>query len=94
MNRRLQYISLGRAGKVVYQDAISAISFDYEFGGGNCIAIIFIPSAENWTSATNRPIADRNDVLNYVAGKATSDQVSDGYFVISERFIEIFKKKL
>ena len=91
MNRSLQYISLGRGGYVVYKDDQSEIKFDYEFGGGNCVAIIFIPAANNWTRLTQRPLADRNDILQFVATQAIRDQVSNGYFTVSDNFIEIYK---
>lgn len=92
MKRSLQYISMGRGGYVVYRDDISEIKFDYEFGGGDCIAIIFIPAENNWTRSTQRPLADRDAILQFVATQATRDQVSNGYFTLSDNFIEIYKR--
>ncbi len=38
----------GRSGAISYKEGSNKISFDYEFGGGHCVAIIFGPGQENW----------------------------------------------
>ena len=91
MKRKLSYTSEGRAGHVIYTDSISVITLEYEFGGGNCIAIIFIPAANNWEKETNRPLSEREDILQFISSQATHDQVSNGYYEIKENFIEIYK---
>ena len=93
MNKKLYYNTIGRGGTVTYEDEHSNIQFDFEFGGGNCVAIIFIPSPEHWESQTKRIVAERNSILDFVAQKATLDQVSNGHYKISDNYIEIFSKK-
>lgn len=88
--KKLLYFNQGRGGTVLYKDDTSEIKFDFEFGGGNCVAIIFVPSPGQWASATKRSIDERDEILQFVASQATHDQVSGGYFKISDNWIEIF----
>jgi len=90
MARKLSYINLGRGGYVVYKDAVSEIKFDFEFGGGNCVAIIFIPPTQQWAAATQRMIDEREGILEFVASQALRDQVSNGRYKISDNSIELF----
>jgi hypothetical protein len=91
LKRKLNYISKGRGGQVIYSDSISEIQLEYEFGGGNCIAYIFIPSIQNWEKETKRPLSEREEILLFIAGQSTHDQVSGGYFKITDNFIELYK---
>ncbi len=91
MYRKLQYANQGRGGYVIYTDSQSEIKLDFEFGGGNCVAIIFIPSAEKWSTETGRPVSERDETLLFIASQALNDQVSNGYYKITDQFIELFK---
>lgn len=90
MKRQLHYISQGRGGTVVYRDSISTINFDYEFGGGNCVAIIFVPTTDEWVAQTKRPLADREAIIQFVAAQSLNDQVSGGHYKITYNAIELF----
>lgn len=79
MHPSLQYINGGRGGSVIYSDAVSSIRFYFEFGGGDCVAIIFIPSPGDWTKETGRPETDREMLTRFVAEQSLHDQVSNGY---------------
>jgi hypothetical protein len=41
----------GRSGSIKYIEGANVVKFDYEFGGGNCIAIIFGPKEKHWDAA-------------------------------------------
>lgn len=90
MKRELLYINEGRGGQVLYRDSVSEIRFDFEFGGGNCVAIVFIPTEEKWSQETNRKIEDRDGIIKFVAERATEDQTSNGRFEIFDNLIEIY----
>lgn len=90
LQRELFYASQGRGGYVTYADQRSEIKFYYEFGGGDCVAIIFIPPPDRWESDTRRPLAERKEILAFVAERALADQVSSGHYRISDQFIELF----
>lgn len=91
MDRSLIYNNNGRGGTVVYKDAQSELKFDFEFGGGNCVAIIFIPGEASWCRHTGRKIEERKDIIEFVAKQSLNDQVSNGYYEIQDNFIELYK---
>lgn len=91
--RKLSYQNHGRDGTVIYTDATSSLEFYFEFGGGDCVAIISIPSLTEWEKVTKRNLADRNQIIEFVATQAQHDQVKDGTYVIKETFIELYQKK-
>jgi len=86
----LQYINQGRGGTVLYTDNLGDIKLDFEFGAGNCVAIIFIPSEESWVHFYKRKSETRLPVLNFVAEQAVKDQTSGGYYELHDQFIEIY----
>lgn len=92
MTRKLDYIYDGRSGHVVYSDEQGIIRLYYEFGAGNCVAMINVPTVEEWTTVTNRPVSDRDAILTFIAEQAISDQASNCSYRFSDNFIELFKK--
>lgn len=91
MQPTLQYLSQGRGGSIVYKDEQSSIRFDYEFGGGDCVSFLFIPTLAEWESATGRSLAERASILQFIAEKCLHDQVPGGYFKIKDAFIEWYR---
>ena len=63
-------------------------------GGGNCLFYINIPTIENWENATGISIAERDEILQFIAEETLKKQtVSSGaYFVIGEREIVFMKE--
>ena len=51
---KLEYSNQGREGYVIYKDDISTLKFYFEFGGGDCVAMISIPTEEKWEGQTKR----------------------------------------
>jgi hypothetical protein len=47
-SRRVEYGPSGRGGNLYYVDTETRIEFWWEFGGGDCIAIIDEPTREHW----------------------------------------------
>ena len=92
MKPTLEYVSQGRHGYVHYKDMTGELSFYFEFGGGNCVAIINIPSPTEWSKLTNRPLTEREGILFFVAEQVTKDQVQNGYYEIKEGWIEIMTR--
>ena len=90
MSRKLTYAQDGRSGYVIYQDSLSDIRFYFEFGGNNCVAIIDIPNKQEWLAATGRAEEERDEIIQYVAAKATHDQTHNGYFRITDNSILIY----
>ena len=88
----LQYFNEGRGGYVVYKDKQSELKFYFEFGGSNCVAIIFVPAIDKWAGETSRSIEDRQQILTFVAVQAIKDQAPGGFYKLSGNCIEIFNK--
>lgn len=91
-SRKIKYYSEGRYGKVVYVEGETQISLYYEFGGGECIASIDIPSAAEWEKATGMSQERRADVLQFIAETVLRDQASNGRYEISDTVITIYRK--
>lgn len=91
MNRSLRYLSDGRGGSVIYKDGVSEIKFYYEFGGGNCVAIIFVPKDVEWETETKRKLEDKSAIIEFVAKQALQDQVKGGTYEIEEQYINLYK---
>jgi hypothetical protein len=92
MNQHLQYINQGRGGTIVYTDDKGTIQLSFEFGGGDCVVIIFVPTPSNWNEETGRPASERTAVLSYIAEQCIRDQAPHCYFQLSDNWIEIFRK--
>lgn len=92
MSRQLLYDNQGRGGSVIYRDHISDVRFYFEFGGGDCVAIIFIPADDEWEKETGRSVNERASIIRFVATQALHDQVSNGSFQISEQSIELYRR--
>lgn len=93
MKPKLEYINQGRSGYVVYQDGQGEIKLYFEFGGENCVAIISVPTTEEWTIKTKRPTTVRQTILTFVAEQAIKDQSPNSYYNITETGVEIFSKE-
>ena len=90
--RRVLYSNQGREGYVTYQDHISSFTMYFEFGGGNCVAIISVPTEKDWGKLTGRRIEERTEILNFIAKQTLNDQVRNGYFNITDNSIELFQR--
>lgn len=89
---KLSYINEGRSGYVVYKDNTGELKFYYEFGGGDCVAFINIPSVADWSSRTGRSPEERNSIVTFVAEQATRDQVRNGRYELTDQNIQIFSQ--
>lgn len=90
MEENLYYINQGRGGYVVYKDGKNDINFFFEYGGNNCVAIIYIPTTNEWTDKTTRALTERQSILTFIAEQTIRDQAPNSYYKISDNCIEIF----
>ena len=90
--QQLTYINQGRGGTIIYKDESSEIRFDFEFGAGSCVAIIFTPTPDVWEYSTKRKLEERDAILQFVAEQSLSDQVSGGYYEVYDNYIELYRK--
>ncbi len=47
----VEIVTRGRCGDILYREDGGLTVFSWEFGGGNVVAIIYGPSAEEWIAA-------------------------------------------
>ncbi len=80
----------GREGYVAYKDDSGLIKFYYEFGGGDCVTIMHIPSAADWVQSTGRSLESRQDILLFTANELLQTQVRNGRFEIADETIKFF----
>jgi hypothetical protein len=74
----IRYSNDGRSGYVWYSSKETEFSMYYEFGGGNCVAAIDIPSPEKWEKHTNLPLSRREEVLNFIGTRVVKDHTRFG----------------
>ena len=89
MKKLLEYYSEGRSGYIHYKEDSGCLKMYYEFGGGNCVAIIFLPAENEWGEFIKDE--KRNEVITYIARKVIEDQAPNCHYRISEDFIEILR---
>ncbi|MDZ4748165.1 MAG: hypothetical protein SH808_06725 [Saprospiraceae bacterium] len=83
------YESEGRSGYVIFYRNDLTARFYYEYGGGDSVAIITVPSPERWEAEAKMPAADRMLVLEFVAKRVVRDQASNCKYFIGETDILI-----
>jgi len=76
----IEYEQSGRGGVLSYVAGDKRIGFDWEFAGGNGVAIIFIPEEKYWLAQTGIPLSQRQSILEFVATEVIDDKAPDcGY---------------
>ncbi|NUO01432.1 MAG: hypothetical protein HUU01_12555 [Saprospiraceae bacterium] len=75
---RVTYEDQGRGGYVVFQMDSTICRFWYEFGSGSTLVFIDVPAEAQWESHTKIPLADRDEVLNFIGRRAIADK-APGY---------------
>lgn len=90
--RRLEYVSQGKAGEVIYIEGGKKITFYMEVGAYDCVFFLNIPSAAAWEKTTNFPLSKREDILTFVAEQTQRDQASSCTYKISDSEIYYYLK--
>lgn len=90
--RKVSYKEYGRSNDVIYTEGDKMAKFISEFGTGNCIFYIHIPTEENWERETGFSVAERADILQFVAETVLRDQTTSAgaYFEIEENWINFY----
>jgi hypothetical protein len=83
------YANEGRTGYVIFYRNDLTVRFFFEFGGGDTVAIITIPTPDRWEAETKIPLADRQTVLEFIAKRVIRDQASGCRYFIGESDILI-----
>ncbi|HSF90088.1 MAG TPA: hypothetical protein VLA46_11760 [Saprospiraceae bacterium] len=83
------YENEGRSGYVIFYRNDLTARFYYEFGGGDTVAIITIPSPERWEAETRIPLPERQVILEFIAKRVIRDQAAGCIYFIGENEILI-----
>ena len=86
-DRKIEIVEQGSAGVIHYIEGDIDISFDYEFGTGNCIVYIFIPTEAEWKEVTGLPIEQRKKIIEFVAVSIQLQKVPKSNVFITDKFI-------
>lgn len=90
--RQLTYTNEGRSGYVNYKGPEARFSMYWEFGGGDVVTSISIPSIKKWVSETGITLEKRDEVLNFIGNQVVKDQTINGQgsFKIEGDFIVVY----
>lgn len=90
---QLRYEDQGRSGVIHFDNGRGRFEMYWEFGGGDTLAVIDVPTEAEWVSRTGLPLAERADVLRFIAKQVTRDKTSTGLnrFEIGPAHITIFE---
>lgn len=87
-NRRLEFEGTYRTGIITYVEGDIRIRFSHEMCGGGVYFSIDIPARENWEARTGRPLAERADIIAFLAEETRRRQASRWNYVIHEDRID------
>lgn len=87
----VRYSVKGRCGFIICSYNNQELSFYFEYSGGNNLAVIWIPTPENWEKETGLPLTERENVIHFVGRQVVADQVSPGkgYYTVENGFMYI-----
>ena len=89
---RLRYSSEGRGGTIWFENDQTQFDMWWEFGGGDALVIIDVPSPEQWERLTKIPIGKRDEVLEFIARSVVADKTHGACtYLIGQKVITIYK---
>jgi hypothetical protein len=81
----------GRDGKVGFKGEGHRFGMYWEFGGGDVVAIINVPSADKWVEKTGIALGKRQKILDFIGTETVRQKISTkGHFKIEENSIFIY----
>jgi hypothetical protein len=72
---RIDVVEKGRSGSIEYREAGGSISFYWEFGGGDTVAIVWVGDMALWSTRYPWAIDHRPGVLERVAHEVVRQKV-------------------
>ncbi|MFM9951574.1 MAG: hypothetical protein ACKV1O_26810 [Saprospiraceae bacterium] len=87
---RVSYEDQGRGGNVVFQLGNTICRFWYEFGGGATLVFIDVPAEAHWEAHTKIPLAQRDQILNFIGQRAIADKAPGYRYRIEATSIVIY----
>jgi hypothetical protein len=92
-NPRLQYINKGRGGTVIFENGPIRFDMWWEFGWGEVVVFVDIPTEKDWVKKTGISITERNETLQFIGARIIQDQLSgSGTFIIGENTLTFYSR--
>jgi len=93
-NPKLRYVDMGRGGTIYYESPDAQFNMWWEFGGGNALVIVDIPTEEQWEARTKLPLNQRQKVLTFIGEQIVLDKISyNGSFIIGDNVLTFYSDK-
>lgn len=89
MSKNIEIVESGKAGKIIYNEGVYKHEFDYEFGGGECLVLIWVPSEKEWANETQLNLEQRPQILEFIAHQIIFTKAKGCSFRITENNIAI-----
>lgn len=90
-NPRLRFVDEGRSGVIYFESKVGSFDTWWEMGYG-ALAIVAVPSSNEWELKTGMPREKRMDVLNFIGEEIVRRQTSNGSFIIGDDVITIYSE--
>lgn len=88
---RLEYQEMGRGGVIYYHEKEAKLTFHYEFGAGDALVLIFVPTKQEWEAATGLELGRRDEILHYLGQQVVRDKAAGHEYRIGGNILEIVK---
>ena len=93
-SRRVEITTSGRGGTISYREGRNLASFDWEFGGGDALAILIGPKSEHWDLQNPWATGRQAEIYEFVGAEVIRQQ-APGYSAdidLANGFVTILKK--
>jgi hypothetical protein len=88
--RHLEYEGTFRAGTITFVDGMRRIRFYHEMCGGDLHASIDVPTTDAWEKETGVSLAERDEIIAWVAERVRTEQASTWRYRITDRSIDFY----
>jgi multidrug efflux pump subunit AcrA (membrane-fusion protein) len=79
----------GRGGTITYLSTETRFDLWWEFGG-TALALVDVPTEEEWTARTGLPLQQRRGVLTFIGEEIVARQTTGGSFHIGDNVLTIY----
>ena len=90
-NPRLRFVDEGRSGIIYFESSVGSFDMWWEMGYG-ALAIVAVPSSNEWELKTGMPREKRLDVLNFIGAEIVRRKTYQGSFIIGDDVITIYSE--
>lgn len=73
---KIWFEDTGREGKVGFEGEGQRFRMYWEFGGGDVVTIVHVPSAEEWEQHTKIPLEKRQEILDFIGTETVRQKIS------------------